>query len=126
MANDTAHRSPESCPECEVPQRARNHYFTGKLLVERDFTDEQRYFLGKDRRHNQRLHGWGTVCGLKVVQHPNEACRDRYVVIEPGTGIDCCGREILVEREELFDFREALLEAWRAAQTAAGNPPAED
>jgi len=37
-----------NCVECAVPQMARNHFFTGKLLVERDFTDEQRYLIGKD------------------------------------------------------------------------------
>jgi hypothetical protein len=116
----------EGCPPCPPPQRARNHYFTGKLLVERDFRDEQAYHLGNVRRHNQRLHGWGTVCGLKIVQHENPSCRDHFVVLEPGTAIDCCGREILVEKRELFDFRSALLEAWRAERTAAGEPPEED
>jgi DNA-binding beta-propeller fold protein YncE len=113
MAHCTGHNVNATCIECEVPQLARNHYFTGKLLVERDFTDEQRHFLGKERRHNQRLHGWGTVCGLKVKQHPNPACHNQYVVIEPGTAIDCCGREILVRREEYFDFRARLLEIWK-------------
>jgi DNA-binding beta-propeller fold protein YncE len=113
MAYCTGHSVKETCIECEVPQRARNHYFTGKLLVERDFTDEQRYYMSKERRHNQRLHGWGTVCGLKVTQHPNPACRNQYVVIEPGTAIDCCGREILVTRQEYFDFRARLLAFWK-------------
>jgi DNA-binding beta-propeller fold protein YncE len=93
---------------------ARNNYFTGKLLVERDFTDEQRYFMGKDRRHNQRLHGWGSVCGLKVKQHDNPHCRDKYVVVEPGMAVDCCGREILVDGEQIIPFREQLQEWWRA------------
>lgn len=115
-----------ACSECEAPQRARNHYFTGKMLVERDFRDEQRYHQGKIRRHQQRLHGWGTVCGLRVRQHPQEACRDRWVVLEPGTAVDGCGREILVECEELFDFRTVFLERWRTARIEAGEPPAED
>ncbi|MFQ5812413.1 MAG: YncE family protein [Anaerolineae bacterium] len=114
MAHCNGHGTKGTCIECELPQLARNHYFTGKLLVERDFSDEQRYHMGKQRRHNQLLHGWGTVCGLKVKQHPTEACRDQYVVIEPGMALDCCGREI-VTREEYFDFREALEAAWRAA-----------
>src|SRR6266480_109031 len=96
------------CVECDIPQLARNNYFTGKLLVERDFTDEQRYLLGKLRRHNQRLHGWGAVCGLKVKPHPT--CPDRYVIIEAGTAIDCCGREILVKAEEYFGFEAKFLE----------------
>jgi DNA-binding beta-propeller fold protein YncE len=101
------------CVECDIPQLARNNYFTGKLLVERDFTDEQRYLLGKLRRHNQRLHGWGVVCGMKVKQHPNPACQDRFVIIEPGTAIDCCGREILATREEYFDFKAQFLLNWQ-------------
>src|ERR1043166_5254014 len=98
------------CVECDITQMARNNYFTGKLLIERDFTDEQRYSMGKLRRHNQRLHGWGAVCGLKVVPHP--ACPDRFVIIEPGTAIDCCGREILVTHEEYFDFKSQFLANW--------------
>ncbi len=92
------------CTECDILQLARNNYFTGKLLVERDFTDEQRYTMGKLRRHNQKLHGWGTVCGLKVKQHPNPACQSQYVVVEPGTAIDCCGREILRQLRRVFRF----------------------
>ncbi len=102
-----------TCVECEVPQLARNYYFTGKLLVERDFTDEQRYLIGKDRRHNQRLHGWGAVCGLRVRQHEDPACRESYVIVEPGMAVDCCGREILVTEEQVFPFRQRFLEWWR-------------
>jgi DNA-binding beta-propeller fold protein YncE len=111
-----------ACADCPPPQLARNNYFTGKLLVERDFTDEQRYFLGKHERHNQRLHGSGVVCGLKVKEHPNPACRNQYVVIEPGTAIDCCGREIVVTRETVFDFRAAFREAWQKANGEQSEP----
>jgi DNA-binding beta-propeller fold protein YncE len=110
------------CVECDIPQLARNNYFTGKLLVERDFTDEQRYYLGKLRRHNQRLHGWGTVCGLKVEEHPNPACQAQYVVIEPGAAVDCCGREILVQQEEYFDYEQAFLAKWQAQKGPTAQP----
>ncbi len=50
------------CGNCEVEAYTRNNYFTGKLMVERDFTDEQRYFREKLRVHHQRLHGTGVVC----------------------------------------------------------------
>jgi hypothetical protein len=132
------------CADCDDTQMARNNYFTGKLMVERDFTDEQRYFRGKDQRHNKYLHGSGVVCGLKVVQHPNEKCRDTYVIIEPGVAIDCCGHEIVV-RDELhgrlkdendkelhgvlfnFDSHPAVQklrqEAEAALGTAAGDAP---
>ena len=114
MANCNGHGPKTTCVECDVPQLARNHYFTGKLLVERDFVDEQHYFIGKHRRHNRYLHGWGVVCGLKVKEHPNEQCRSQYVVVEPGTAVDCCGREIVVAREEFFDFRSRFEEFWKA------------
>jgi len=115
--------TPTACPECDILQMARNNYFTGKLLVERDFTDEQRYTMGKLRRHNQRLHGWGAVCGLKVKQHPNVACQSQYVVIEPGTAIDCCGREILLSCEEYFDFEAKFLANWQQQQHDPNSQP---
>src|SRR5262249_45118171 len=114
-----------TCVECDIAQMARNNYFTGKLLVERDFTDEQRYFLGKLRRHDQRLHGWGVVCGLKVEPHPNPACRDRFVVIKPGTAVDCCGREILVPHEEYFDFHAQFLSNWQKQHGPNSQPDTE-
>lgn len=92
------------CPECDIGPFKRNHYFTGKLLVERDFTDEQRYYIDKLRHHHQRLHGKGVVCGLKVTQHGTEECQDRYLCIQPGTAIDCCGREIVVLEPECIDI----------------------
>jgi DNA-binding beta-propeller fold protein YncE len=112
----------QTCVECEVPQLARNNYFTGKLLVERDFTDEQRYLIGKDRRHNQWLHGWGAVCGLAVRQHEDPNCRDQYVIVEPGTAVDCCGREIVLTEEQLFPFRRHFLEWWRAQHGPEAEP----
>lgn len=94
-------RSQAPCPECDIGPFTRNHYFTGKLLVEADFTGEQHYYMEKMRHHEQRLHGWGVVCGLKVKQHK---CPDRFVIIEPGTAIDCCGHEIVVREQESFDL----------------------
>jgi hypothetical protein len=123
MAHTHEHNGNGTCLECAVPQLARNNYFTGKLLVERDFREEQDYFLGKDRRHNQELHGWGAVCGLKVKQHPDEGCRDRYVIIEPGTAIDCCGHEILVRHEEYFDFRHLIPDGWFDVPQGETEPP---
>src|SRR3954470_11402632 len=101
------------CPECEIPQMARNTLFDGRIMSAQDFIDEQLYFMGKDRRHNQLLHGWGTVCGLKVLEHPNPDCRPQDVIVTAGAAIDCCGRETLVRHNAMFDFRAAFLDAWR-------------
>lgn len=105
MANDKA-----PCIPCGLAPLRRNHYFNGKLLVERDFVDEQVYHIHKSRLLNHTLHGVGTVCGLKVKAHPNPACRADSVYVEPGLALDCCGREILVPQNTRIPIR-ALLEA---------------
>lgn len=113
---------PIDCPACEIPQMARNTLFDGKIMNAQDFLDEQNYFLGKHRRHNQYLHGWGATCGLKVREHPNPACRDRYVLVQPGAAVDCCGREILVRAPAMVDMREAFLAAWQQRYGPAAQP----
>lgn len=104
MANNRYRTAGYHCPECEARAFTRNNYFTGKLLVERDFTDEQRYYREKMRMHHQRLHGAGVVCGLRVRSHEREDCRTRYLVLEPGSAIDCCGHDILVAEPETIDL----------------------
>ena len=83
-----------NCLPCNIPPLCRNHYFTGKLLTERDFTAEQKYMADKLRLHHVALHGWGVVCGLKVKPHPN--CPDLRIIVEPGLAVDGCGREVRV------------------------------
>ncbi|MCG3206423.1 MAG: hypothetical protein FOGNACKC_00021 [Anaerolineae bacterium] len=112
------------CITCTLDQMARNHYFPGKWLDTRAFDSEQTYFMGKDRRHNRYLHGAGVVCGLRVRQHPNPACRNRLVIIEPGVAVDCCGREIYVADEETVEFKELFAAAWRAANGPQSQPDA--
>ena len=110
-----------SCPNCATTALTRNHYFTGKLMVERDFTDEQHYLMERLRLHNQRLHGEGVVCGLQIRQHKNPACQDRYVMLEPGSAIDCCGKDILVAAEDTID-----IEAFPAVQALFDKPDDKD
>ncbi|MEH1867445.1 MAG: hypothetical protein V7K69_20880 [Nostoc sp.] len=94
----------EVCRECDLATDERLNYFTGQFLAERDFRAEQEYQIGKHRQHNRYLHGYGTVCGLKIVQHPNLDCRDRFVILEPGLALDCCGREIVVKEKVYIDL----------------------
>src|SRR2546423_786660 len=82
------------CLNCDLPAFCRNNYYPGKLLTDRDFSDEQRYLRDKMRLQYRALHGWGVVCGLEVKPHP--ICPDRRILIEPGFAIDDCGREIRV------------------------------
>jgi hypothetical protein len=92
------HQTPRSrvldCVPCDLDRFCRNHYFTGKLLMARDLTLEQRYVRDKLRLHHRILHGWGVACGLLVKPHPY--CPDRRLIVEPGVAIDQCGYEIVV------------------------------
>jgi DNA-binding beta-propeller fold protein YncE len=92
------------CTDCDLATDERLNYFTGQFLAERDFRAEQEYQIGKHRQHNRYLHGYGTVCGLKIVQHPNAECQERFVILEPGLALDCCGREIVVKEKVYIDL----------------------
>ncbi len=81
----------------------RNRYFTGKFMTACDFKTDPAYFLDRHRLHNRLLHGWGVVCGLEVVAHPNPACRDRWVAVEPGIALDAAGREVVVEEQRAVE-----------------------
>jgi hypothetical protein len=60
--------------------------------------------------HNKHLHGWGIVCGLRVVCGPEELDTpgDQVsVVVQPGYALDCEGQDIVLQREQqvlLFDL----------------------
>lgn len=100
--------SEKSCVPCGLHQPMRNNYFDGKFLVARDFSDEQDYHRGHRQMHNAFLHGAGTVCGLRLIQHPSEQCRREFLVIEPGLALDCCGQEIIVPERSLVRVRELI------------------
>ena len=100
----------QDCVACGVQTFERNHFFNGKLLDARDLIAEQDYLRRKDHLHNQLLHGWGTVCGLKVSEHPNAACRDEFVRVAPGVALDCCGKEIVIADEQIVPFRDLAAE----------------
>ena len=51
MAHSHEQNRQHSCPACNYGPFTRNNYFTGKLLVERDFTDETRFHMEKLRHH---------------------------------------------------------------------------
>lgn len=101
-------KEPQDCAneqlDCDYIADERNRYFTGKYLTAGDFADEQAYFLSRHRLHNRLLHGWGIVCGLKVVRHPKPDCRKRWVVVHAGIALDCCGRELIVKCETPYEL----------------------
>jgi hypothetical protein len=87
-------------PTCSTVATVRNRYFTGKYMTARDFEEEQAYFLSRAHMHNRLFHGWGVLCGLVISAHPKPDCRDR-VIVSPGIALDCCGREVIQEEEQV-------------------------
>lgn len=90
-------------PPCADRVTARPHYFSSQLLQAEDLREEQEYLLDRIRSHN-RLHGYGTVCGLAV--EPTQPPSGR-VVVGPGVALDCCGREIVVKKRIELDLTAA-------------------
>lgn len=95
----------ESCGNgCGIAVTERNRYFTGKYMTARDFAGEQEYFLNRNRIRNRLLLGWGIVCGLRVIEHPDPGCRERWVVVKSGVAMDCCGREIFLHKDTALEI----------------------
>ena len=109
-----------TCLTCDVPGFCRNHYYRGKLLTERDFSDEQRYGIDKMRLHLRALHGWGVVCGLVVEPHPN--CPDLRLVVSAGLAIDDCGRDIRVLERASVALPQPTRNAGREGPRGEGAP----
>jgi hypothetical protein len=94
------------CGICDIPYFERNNYYHGKLMTVRDFFAEQCYSNEKRWLINRMIHGWGVMCGLDVKQKPvdpgdlSKGYDPHKVLITPGLALDCCGREILVCKEQ--------------------------
>jgi hypothetical protein len=88
-------------------------------MTARDFERDQAYFLSRHRLHTRLLHGWGIVCGLNVTRHRSPDCARRWVVVHPGVALDCCGRELVLERDVAFELSLAT-DAGSGGTAAAG------
>jgi hypothetical protein len=80
----------------------RLHYFDKQFLVEKDFTDEQKYHLEMRRRLNQSLYTSGIAQGLTVDRTGN-----KEVTVRKGMAIDSEGREIILEADQPVDLSDA-------------------
>src|SRR5258708_4913699 len=111
-----------AAPNCGCPPRdgvavcsslplafVRLQYFYGKRLGVADFEDEQLYHAAKMQFHNQRLHGAGVVCGLRVAPFSTSGLR-----VSKGAALDRCGREIVVGVDQCID-----IDAWIARELRA-------
>lgn len=79
-------------------------YPLGMMLTPAEFLQEQYYFRARDSLHHRMLHGYGTVCGLKVTIEDNDK-----ITVSSGLAIDAEGRLIRVAYAQC-----ASLQTWIA------------
>ena len=79
----------------DIPNIERITFFTGQRLMEKDFAALQRANRELRWLHNRSLHSWGIGIGLAVTGERG----DSTVTVEPGYGVDCLGREIILAEE---------------------------
>ncbi|MGH9674011.1 MAG: hypothetical protein ACRD44_12590 [Bryobacteraceae bacterium] len=99
----------------------RPRFFPRQLVTPDDLMLAQDYLRNKLRRMTRYLHGWGVVCGARVVfpDVPPEKLPDWKVVVKPGYILGPRGDEIVIDREICFDLRN------RCFQAISGDPCAE-
>src|SRR5262245_47155972 len=86
---------------------ARPDYAPGSYLGSRDLLAGQHYLHQRLRRHNRHLHGWGVVCGLRVVP-ARDPGRPWAVHVCPGYALGPYGDEIEVPAPVIVDLRDYL------------------
>lgn len=100
----------------------RVNYVMGLVLGVDEFQQEELYLLEKHRLHNRALHGYGTVCGLRVWWR--DTAKGPEILVEPGVAVNPKGQVIRVPQTQC-----ALLDDWLERNNAAlapslGSPPA--
>lgn len=100
----------DPCAPCGLHQPVRNAYYDGRMIYARDMTAEQTYHNGLRHLGHQLLDGAGTVCGLKVLAHPQEGCRSTHVMLTRGMALDCCGQEVIVPQDVTIPVLRLLRE----------------
>jgi hypothetical protein len=75
-----------------IPEIDRITFFPGQRLHAEDLTDAQAADRELRWLHNRSLHTWGIGAGLVVTGEAGASA----VGIDPGYGIDCVGREIIL------------------------------
>lgn len=99
----------DQCPDASRRSKdcvsfERENYYFAKMLTVRSLQSEQNYLNEKRWLINRYGIGWGVLCGLKVVPHPENLCS---VVIEPGLALDNYGNEIHVCEPREVNLKEA-------------------
>lgn len=78
--------------KADIPELERATFFPGQRLTDSDLTQLQSAQQELRWLHNRALHSWGIGIGLAVTGERGATA----VSIEPGYGVDCQGREIIL------------------------------
>ena len=105
-----------TCPSPLATPQARPRWQPGSYLTSAAGTLEQNYRLQKTRRHNRQMHGWGVLCGLRVVPAV-DSTHPWGVRICPGYAIGPYGDEIEVPQSIQVNIEDYL---WYKPDTFAG------
>jgi hypothetical protein len=115
----TTSASSTNCAKTGFAERPR--FFPRQLVTPDDLTLAQDYFRNKMRRHNRYLHGWGIVCGAKVVKTVDN--QPWMVVIKSGFILGPYGDEILIDHDLCFDVRTKCMSGVTGDACAAAPLP---
>ena len=87
----------------------RVRYSTGLVLGVDEFTQDQAYFMERDRLLTRALHGYGVVQGLRA--HLDSSEDLLQVRVEPGLAVEPSGQHVCVGRAQC-----AVIKDWLAQQ----------
>ncbi|QEE29657.1 hypothetical protein FTW19_17690 [Terriglobus albidus] len=85
-----------------VRSGSRPNYFTGQLLDQQDFQDEQAYHLALQKNHGATLHTPGILSGLELLR-----IDDVTVAITPGAAIDAKGNSLMLPAAQKLSLQPA-------------------
>lgn len=82
----------------------RVRHFTGLVMGEDEFQQDQLYFMNRDERHQRALHGYGVVSGLGVQLRTDDATGNLQVVVAAGMAVNPRGESICVPQAQCGDL----------------------
>ena len=106
----------------DLDPHKRVRYSHGLVLGVDEFVQEELYLLERHRLHNRALHGYGTVCGLRLDTRGTGA--EVELVVGPGVAVDAQGREVRVPEGQCARLGDWLLRHHDEVVALLGSPPA--
>ncbi|MET0714642.1 MAG: hypothetical protein ABWY57_06990 [Mycetocola sp.] len=96
--------------DCSSGASERPRWFAGQLVGPADLESLEQWVIGRSRRHNRMLHGWGVSCGLTVTPTLERSTGEPVpwsLTVGAGYGLSSCGDEISVQSPVRVDVRSS-------------------